>query len=90
MNEIVKIAKEKMGLALKQVRQERGFSLDKAVELSGLGKNVIHSIETGTANYTIESFIRYMQILDVHLELMAKDEAHNVIAMAEGKPPSKN
>lgn len=73
---ISKIARQKIGLYLRDIRKHKGLSAYKIAQLTGLTENQIASIEKGLTSYTIDSFLSYVQALDCYFFLANKDGEH--------------
>lgn len=67
-------SKETIGFYLKRIREENGVTLRKIQEDAGITSNQIRSIENSTANYTIDSLLKYCEALNVELWAKKKNQ----------------
>lgn len=74
--EISKIARQKIGLYLRDIRKHKKISAYKIAKDTGLTQNQIAAIEKGETSYTIDSFLAYVQALDCYFFLANKDGEH--------------
>lgn len=71
--EIVNTARQLIGKYLKSVRKDKGLTVYAVSKISGLQRAQIQAIEKGDSSYTIDSFIRIIQALDVYFFMKNKD-----------------
>ncbi|NDV81096.1 hypothetical protein [Bacteroides sp. 51] len=60
--------REKIGLVLSSLRQEKGISINVVTKLSGLKFEQVKIIEEGHSGYTIGSLIRYLDAIKVKVK----------------------
>lgn len=85
MNEnIIPIARRKVGDYLKSVREEKGLTLYAVAKQAGLAISQVQGIESGSTSYTFDSFLRITHALDCYFFLEDKDGKHlDFVDMAE-------
>lgn len=71
--EVLKTARNKIGLYLSGIREFKGISRNEMVRRTGLSYQQIQRIEDGDMNYTIDLFLTYVTALDCYFYLAAKD-----------------
>jgi transcriptional regulator with XRE-family HTH domain len=76
--EIQRLAREKIGQALKMVAKKRGLSQRDIAEQTELPLQTVSNILNGNANYTFDSFVAVCQVLKVHFELHELGTDHSV------------
>lgn len=69
----IEIARKLIGESLSEVRKSKSISLYQITKTHGLKFDVIKSIEEGSKNYTIDSFLTYISALNVYFFLEDKD-----------------
>jgi transcriptional regulator with XRE-family HTH domain len=72
------------GLALRQVRSERGISQERLADLAGLDRTYVSGIERGERNPSLTNLLRLATTLEVALREVATRA--DVIAEAGGDP----
>lgn len=65
------ITRETVGEHLRKFREGQHLTMDEITHRSGLQRNKIIAIEKGTANYTMDTWLRYIDALGVG-ELVAR------------------
>ena len=75
-NEVLLIARQKVGAYLKSIREEKELSLYAVGQKSGLAISQLHSIEAGSSSYTFDSFLRVTAALDCYFFLESKEGKH--------------
>jgi transcriptional regulator with XRE-family HTH domain len=70
--ETVNIARQLVGQYLREVREGKNMTIYAVEKASGLDLRQIKAIESGESSYTIDSFIRLIQALDVYFFLSEK------------------
>ena len=61
---MIGVIKQKIGKKLNQLRKDKEISTYQ-MEKAGLRTEIRLSIENGSANYTIDSLLRYMEICGI-------------------------
>lgn len=56
--------KEKFGQKVKQLREEKGFSIEQLANVSNVDRNYISDIEKGKRNVSIEIIEKIIKALD--------------------------
>jgi transcriptional regulator with XRE-family HTH domain len=62
--------KKLVGLRIKSLRREKGYSQEKLAELAGINAKYLSSVERGAENPTLDLFIRLSQSLKVDIHEM--------------------
>ena len=76
----VEMAKLKMAHKLAELREGQGLSQAELARKMKVSQQLISRIESGSDNLTIETLIRFFDILGVHLKIgMSKRRAHQEI-----------
>lgn len=76
----VELAKLKMAHKLAEIREKMGMSQSELAKKMGISQQLISRIESGSDNLTIETMIRFFNILGVHLTVgISKRRAHQGI-----------
>lgn len=73
---ISKIARQKIGGYLRDIRKLKFSSIKKMSETTGLAINTIHGIESGGINYTIDAFLAYINAVDCYFYLADRKGKH--------------
>jgi DNA-binding phage protein len=71
------IIRQKIGEFITIAMKEREIGLNKLQELSGVNRTIIYKIKRGE-NYEINSLIKIMRILNIHLEFQLLDADNNI------------
>lgn len=71
--EVSKIAREKIGLYLRDIRVHKQITKYKMAQLTGMTRKQIADIENGEKNYSIDSFLAYIQAVDCYFHLVDKE-----------------
>ena len=66
-----------VGLRIKRVRTEKGYSQEKLAELAGINAKYLSSVERGEENPTLDLFIRLSQSLKSDIREMFDIEYEN-------------
>ena len=74
--EISKIARQQIGLYLRDIRGHKQISKYKMAQLTGMTRRQIMDIEKGETNYSIDSFLAYIQAVDCYFYLADKEGKH--------------
>jgi len=62
------LKKEALGNKLRGIRESKGIkSYYKMIQLTGLTSQQIKAIESGESEYTIDSFIKYLNAVEIEL-----------------------
>lgn len=64
---------QKLGLKVRELRKQRGWSQEKLEELSGLDRTYISDIERGVRNPSVKSLERLAKALKVRAADLVKD-----------------
>lgn len=83
------IVLEYIAKAMKYAILERKYSVNRLSLESGVSRTIITKILKGE-NYEMNSIIRVMRILQIHLEISLMSPDNNIHTMAGQSPPSKN
>ncbi len=76
----VEMAKLKMAHKLAELREKIGISQSELAGKMGVSQQLISRIESGSDNLTIETLIKFFDILGVHLKIgVSKRRAHQEI-----------
>lgn len=79
MNEkIIKIARQTVGLYIRDLRKDRGLTQEQVAEAIGVTHATVNKIEQGKFNYGIDLFLKLSIVLGFRFELQAKDEAEDI------------
>ena len=65
--------KEKFGLKVKFLREEKGFSIEQLANISNVDRNYISDIEKGQRNVSITIIEKIIQALDLDLATFFND-----------------
>ena len=57
---------------LVKLRLERNLNPYSIAKIANLNPSVVLSIELGSTNYSIDSFLKYLEALDVELQLVKR------------------
>jgi len=79
------VAKQKMGEFLADALKERGMSINRLEKESSVSKTIIYKVLRGE-NYEINSLLRIMGKLQIHLEFSLMSADNNVLTMGDQKP----
>lgn len=64
--------KERLGLRIRTLRQERGWSQDTFAHLAGLNRSYPHKVESGSVDVRFSTLLRIAQVLELTVaELLA-------------------
>lgn len=66
--------KEKFGQKVKQLREEKGFSIEKLANISNVDRNYISDIEKGKRNVSIEVIEKITTGLETDLATFFNDK----------------
>lgn len=88
--QVTLIARQKIGLYLRDIRKDKGLSAYRIAKDTGLTEEQIGNIEKGTKAYTIDSFLAYITALDCYFYLANKDGKENDLdhLVKKSKDPS--
>jgi transcriptional regulator with XRE-family HTH domain len=67
--------KEKFGLKVKVLREEKGFSIEQLANISNVDRNYISDIEKGKRNVSIEIIEKIILALDTNFEAFFSDNS---------------
>lgn len=67
--------KEKFGLKVKTMREEKGFSIEQLANVSNIDRNYISDIEKGKRNASIEIIEKVINGLDTDLATFFSDKS---------------
>lgn len=59
------MTKQEIGAVLAAARKSKGWSMDIVAQKAGMGKDAINNLEKGKSAYTIDSLLRYAELLGV-------------------------
>lgn len=94
MNKQIKeIARQKVGQYLKAIREEKGITTYQLTKQFGIRFEAIKAIEEGSANYSIDNFLAYIQAVDCYFYLANRDGQHlnpNDLLNKMKTPPENN
>jgi predicted transcriptional regulator len=76
--QILKIAREKIGLYFSNVIKEKKIAIEKIERDTKLSKTIIYKILQGKG-YSIDSFLTLCAYFDTHLELSEKSIENSII-----------
>lgn len=65
----IKYSRRKIGEYLKQVRERKDLTKYAVAQISGLQIRIINSIEDGSSSYTMDSFMKLINALGLHLTI---------------------
>jgi transcriptional regulator with XRE-family HTH domain len=71
--EIKETARQKVGKCLKSLRKEKRISTYQMTKEYGIRFEAIQAIEAGSSNYTIDSFLTYIDAIG--FDIVAEDDA---------------
>ncbi len=74
--EVLFEARRQIGLLLRKLRNERKIGTKSMCQKTGLSETQILDIELNRKNYTIDSFLKYIQALDCYFFLSEKEGHH--------------
>lgn len=74
--EVLKEARRQIGLYLRKLRTDRKIGLKTLSSMTGLTEAQIIAIEMNRNNYTIDSFLKFIQALDMYFFLSEKEGHH--------------
>lgn len=66
--------KEKFGQKVKQLREEKGFSIEQLANISNVDRNYISDIEKGKRNISIQIIEKIITALDTDLANFFNDK----------------
>lgn len=66
--------KEKFGQKVKQLREEKGFSIEQLANISNVDRNYISDIEKGKRNVSIEIIEKIITALDTDFTIFFNDK----------------
>ncbi len=66
--------KEKLGIKVKKLREEKGFSKEKLANISNVDRNYISDIEMGKRNVSIEIIEKITTALETDLATFFNDK----------------
>lgn len=69
--------KEKFGLKVKSLREEKGFSIEQLANISNVDRNYISDIEKGQRNVSITIIEKIIQALDLDFATFFNDKSFN-------------
>lgn len=75
--EVIKTARQQVGLYIKELRKDRGLTQEQVAEAIGVTHATVNKIEQGKFNYGIDLFFKLSVVLDFRFEFQAKDETDN-------------
>lgn len=75
--EISKIARQRIGLYLSDLRKHKKISVYRIAKDTGMTQEQIRSIEKGDRSYTIDSFLAYIKAIDCYFYLANRDGKEN-------------
>lgn len=67
--------KEKFGLKVKTIREEKGFSIEQLANVSNVDRNYISDIEKGKRNASIEIIEKVINGLDTDFATFFSDKS---------------
>lgn len=67
--------KEKIGLKVKSMREEKGFSIEHLANISNVDRNYISDIEKGQRNVSITIIEKIIHALDVDFATFFNDKS---------------
>lgn len=68
-----KTQREALGNVLRALREDRGLTVYKAAQESGLQIGQVQTIEKGDKNYTIDKFFDYLRGCDLKITIKKKE-----------------
>lgn len=74
--EISKIARQKIGAYLRDIRKHKNLTIQQVADITGTGFKTVQSIEVGDTNYTIDAFLAYVQAVDCYFYLADRGGKH--------------
>lgn len=78
MADITPTYREVLGKGLREMRTAKGISTYAVRTKSALSGTTIKQIETGSAAYTIDSLLKYLQAIDVYVFFADKEGKDDV------------
>lgn len=66
--------KEKFGLKVRALRDEKGFSIEKLANISNVDRNYISDIERGERNVSLEIIEKILTALDIDFATFFNDK----------------
>lgn len=94
MDQKTEIFTNAVGEFLRNLMKERGLTANAIVEQHPINKQQLYAVlrmgSPARPNYTIETFVKVLGILDVHIEFHDKHERSNFDLLPPGQQPSEN
>lgn len=87
--QVVIIARKKVGQYLQSIREEKKLTYYAVAKLAGLSIEQVQGIESGEKAYTFDSFLKITHALDCYFFLEDKDGKHLDFADMAEKSLSK-
>ena len=81
---------EAVGRRIREVRAERGWTLDELADRSGVSRRMIVNVEAGTSNASLATLLRLASALHVSLSSLVEDSAEvagPVVTRPDGRTP---
>lgn len=69
--------KEKIGLTIKQLREETGLTKERLANISDVDRNYISAIESGKRNLSVEILSKILNALNITLSDFFKKDVFN-------------
>lgn len=89
MNDYNLHARAVIGEGFKELRKERGLSIEDLAQLSELDTDTIIAVEQGIVD-DFDIILHYMRHVKIHVEFSLMDANNNIMAKWGGNPPSEN
>lgn len=76
--------RQKIGQAMTIAIKDRGFTKEHVAEQAGISKMSLYAVLNGQSNYNIDTLIKIMRIVQVHIDISLLDADNNIF----GKLPN--